>query len=101
YFEENQIPLLNEKAKASKLLLRPGVGIKKLIETSVGLKTALEDVNELALEQAEIQVKYDTYIQKEQEIVKKMLNLEDHLIPQSFNYEKIQALSIEARQKLT
>ena len=37
YFEENQIPLLNEKAKASKLLLRPGVGIKKLIETSTEL----------------------------------------------------------------
>jgi tRNA uridine 5-carboxymethylaminomethyl modification enzyme len=55
----------------------------------------------LALEQVEIQVKYDVYIEKEQELVKKMSTLEHLTIPESFNYDKLTAISTEARQKLT
>lgn len=50
--------------------------------------------------QAEIQLKYATYIQKEEEMAKKMTSLEDLEIPEVFNYEKITALGTEARQKL-
>ena len=52
------------------------------------------------LEQAEIQIKYDTYIEKEKELVLKMSQLEDLMIPESFNYGKIPALGNEAIQKL-
>jgi len=100
YLEENNIPLLQEKMKAAKLLLRPGVNIKEIISYSDTLKETLGELDALELEQGEIQIKYDTYIEKEKELVQKMANLEDHLIPEAFNYEKIQALSTEARQKL-
>ncbi|NBR16000.1 MAG: tRNA uridine-5-carboxymethylaminomethyl(34) synthesis enzyme MnmG, partial [Crocinitomicaceae bacterium] len=54
----------------------------------------------LVIEQAEIQTKYDVYIEKEKELVKKMAGLEDMIIPDSFNYGKLSAISTEARQKL-
>jgi tRNA uridine 5-carboxymethylaminomethyl modification enzyme len=64
------------------------------------LATALNTANALELEQAEIQLKYEVYIEKEKELVIKMNSFEDLMIPESFNYDKLQALSTEARQKL-
>jgi tRNA uridine 5-carboxymethylaminomethyl modification enzyme len=91
---------ISEKYKAEKLLLRPGIGIQDLINHIPDLKTAIENYPALSLEQAEIQTKYDVYIEKEKELVKKMASLEDLIIPDSFNYAKLTALSTEARQKL-
>jgi len=51
------------------------------------------------LNQAEIQIKYEVYIQKEKELVKKMAQLEDLLIPDNFNYDRVSSLSTEALQK--
>jgi tRNA uridine 5-carboxymethylaminomethyl modification enzyme len=51
------------------------------------------------LEQAEIQIKYDVYIGKEKELVDKMSQLEDLLIPDNFNYDRLSSLSTEALQK--
>ncbi len=48
---------------------------------------------------AEIQIKYQVYIDKEKELVKRMGQLEDLLIPDNFNYDKINAISSEALQK--
>jgi tRNA uridine 5-carboxymethylaminomethyl modification enzyme len=59
----------------------------------------LEGFTRDTLEQAEIQLKYDTYITKEKELVAKMSQLEELLIPDNFNYEKLVSLSNEARQK--
>ena len=91
---------LTERTRALKLLLRPGIGIKELIAQLPALKAEIGAVDPLVLEQAEIQVKYDVYIEKEQELVKKMSALENLNIPESFNYDKLTALSMEARQKL-
>lgn len=91
------------KQKLSQLLLRPGVDIKGM-RTRTSVKNA-RVINELSvfddevLEQAEVQIKYDTYINKERELVKKMNELENLLIPDNFNYEKLVSLSTEARQK--
>ena len=52
------------------------------------------------VEQASIQVKYDTYIQKERELVARMGEMEDHVIPESFDYSKLASLGNEAREKL-
>ena len=101
YLGEKNIPILNEKVKASKLLLRPGVNLNEMLTNSSVLGEKLKEINDLELEQAEIQIKYNIYIEKEKEVVKKMANLEEHIIPESFNYEKLNALSTEARQKLT
>ncbi len=91
---------LNERIRAAKLLLRPGIQLKDMIKYLPALATALNSANALELEQAEIQLKYEVYIEKEKELVIKMNSLEDLMIPESFNYDKLQALSTEARQKL-
>lgn len=100
FLASHQIPTIQEKIKADKLLLRPGVSIKDVVSHSTELANKLNLMHSLELEQAEIQIKYEVYIEKEKELVNKLANLEDQLIPQSFNYEKLTALSTEARQKL-
>ena len=63
------------------------------------LQQVLKEFDVETLEQAEIQLKYDTYIEKEKELVAKMGQLEDLRIPDNFNYDKLVSLSNEARQK--
>ena len=52
------------------------------------------------LEQAEIQIKYDSYIQKENELSDKLRRLEDVKLPQNIDYHSLQSLSYESREKL-
>jgi tRNA uridine 5-carboxymethylaminomethyl modification enzyme len=59
----------------------------------------LEDFTTEVLEQVEIQTKYEIYISKERELVAKMGQLEDLVIPDNFSYDKLVSLSNEARQK--
>ena len=92
---------LTEKTRALKLLLRPNIGLKEITKLVPELNSLLADVDELTREQVEIQIKYDTYIEKEQEMVKKMASLEELAIPETFNYDKLTSMSTEARQKLT
>jgi tRNA uridine 5-carboxymethylaminomethyl modification enzyme len=98
--QDNNSAQITERTKALKLLLRPNIGIKDLIENIPALKGVLSGVDPIVLEEAEIQIKYDVYIEKEQELVKKMSALENLAIPETFNYEKLSSISIEARQKL-
>jgi len=98
--EDNNSSMLTERVRAAKLLLRPNISLKEMIATIPSLKEELGDVDPLVLEQVEIQLKYDVYIEKEHELVKKMATLEDLMIPETFNYEKLSAISTEARQKL-
>lgn len=100
YLESIDSATLNERSRALKILLRPGINLKDMQAALPGLKEALNEDDILALEQAEIQIKYDVYIEKEKELVKKMATLEDLVIPDTFNYDKLSALSTEARQKL-
>ncbi len=100
FLAEKNSATLNEKTKAYKILLRPNVNIQELVEKIPFLKAEIGSLNPLSLQQAEIQAKYDVYIEKERELALKMSNLEDLIIPDSFSYEKLNALSTEARQKL-
>lgn len=97
----NSTPL-TEKQKATRLILRPDISLKEIIEVLPALKKALFHTNiEIhSIEQAEIQIKYERYIQKEQELAKKVSQLEALTIPEQFDYESIRALSNEAIQKL-
>jgi tRNA uridine 5-carboxymethylaminomethyl modification enzyme len=90
---------LNEKQKVSKLLLRPNLSLQQIVENSAELKEKLVDKETEFLEQTEIQIKYERYIEKEKEIVDRMASLENHIIPENFDYDKVAALSIEALQK--
>jgi tRNA uridine 5-carboxymethylaminomethyl modification enzyme len=89
------------KQKAAQILLRPGINMKGILNHTNVLSDSLAGLSEEAIEQAEIQLKYDTYIQKEKELVEKMSHLEELAIPNNFNFEKISSLSTEARQKFT
>lgn len=100
FLEASNSSPINERSRAIKLLLRPGVGIKEMTAAVPNLKASIGDCDALILEQVEIMAKYATYIEKEHEMVQKMAALEDLNIPESFNYEKLTALSMEARQKL-
>jgi tRNA uridine 5-carboxymethylaminomethyl modification enzyme len=64
------------------------------------IREALSDFQLESVEQAEIQTKYQIYIDKEKELVGRMRQMEDLAIPDSFNYHNIQALSAEAKEKL-
>jgi tRNA uridine 5-carboxymethylaminomethyl modification enzyme len=96
--EIESAPLV-EKQKAAKLVLRPNISLQQILDNSAALQTKLANQEVEFIEQAEIQVKYERYIEKEKEIVDRMANLENQLIPDSFDYDKVAALSIEALQK--
>jgi tRNA uridine 5-carboxymethylaminomethyl modification enzyme len=99
YLENYESALTTQKIKASNVLLRPQVSIKSLINAVPSVQKALQKFPNDALEQAEIQIKYQVYIQKEEEMVKKLGQLETQIIPENFNYGKVASLSNEARQK--
>ncbi len=99
YLNKKSFPSIIQPTRLSRLLLRPGVTIYEMIEQNCDLKKRFENFSIEAMEQAEIQVKYEVYLKKEEEMVMKMSGLEDQIIPDNFNYEKISSLSNEARQK--
>ncbi len=93
--------VLASRQKAAQLILRPGVDLFSMCKYIPSFQEKLVCFNREDLEQAEIQIKYDTYIEKEKELVNKMSQLENLLIPENFNYTKLVSLSNEARQKFT
>lgn len=100
YFATINSSAITEKQKAQKILLRPDVELDELVNTIPKLKDALSRFTTDSLEQASIQIKYDTYIEKEKELVKRMSQLEELEIPETFDYKKIASLGNEAREKL-
>jgi tRNA uridine 5-carboxymethylaminomethyl modification enzyme len=99
FLETKQSALLTQKQKAQQILLRPGISLEELIQASPTLQQLTDIYNREILEQTEIQVKYDVYIEKEKDLVQRMSQLEDLEIPDSFDYNKISSLSNEALQK--
>ncbi len=91
---------ITEKISAEKLLKRPQLGIKELATLSDELAEYLTKYTNEVIEQAEIQIKYESYLEKEQLMVEKLANMEDFKIPPTFDYIGITALSNEGRQKL-
>jgi tRNA uridine 5-carboxymethylaminomethyl modification enzyme len=91
---------LREKATAEQLIRRPHVGILDLIKMNSELKIAVEGYSTEVIEQAEISIKYDSYIDREQKLAEKIEGLEDYKIRPDFDYDRVKALSSEAREKL-
>jgi tRNA uridine 5-carboxymethylaminomethyl modification enzyme len=92
---------INQKVKLGSLLLRPGIGLQALAEASDELKAALASYPEEDKEQAEIQWKYQSYIEREEEQARKMANLDHIYLKPEFDYQSIRALSHEGREKLS
>lgn len=91
---------MQQKQKLSQLVLRPGVGAKQMITYHEDLKKEFESYTDLEIEQAEIQMKYDVYIEKEKEMVERMTQMEGLEIPASFDFDRVQAIGNEAKEKL-
>jgi len=91
---------LNQNVKIHSLVGRPHVGLPDLIKVSKALAEATKDLDNETIEQAEIKIKYESYFEKENEIVAKMLKMEDKEIKPDFDYNKIVSISKEAREKL-
>ena len=99
YFETVGSAPMTQKQKLSQLVLRPGVGAKELINAIPDLQEVFSVYSPIDIEQAEIQMKYDVYIEKEKEMVGRMAQMEELEIPANFDYMKVQAISNEAREK--
>jgi tRNA uridine 5-carboxymethylaminomethyl modification enzyme len=101
YLEGIQSSPIAVKQKVLQVLLRPSVSLNDMMANVPKLRLVLGLYNKEILEQVEIQTKYETYIVKEKELVVKMSQLEELVIPDNFNYDKLVSLSNEARQKFT
>ena len=94
---------LSQGKKLYDIVLRSNVKIAALAEAHPNLKRFIEKeaLSAEVIEQAEIQIKYRGYIEREKYFADKMHRLEEIAIPDGFDYAAMQSLTIEARQKLT
>ncbi|WP_428327802.1 tRNA uridine-5-carboxymethylaminomethyl(34) synthesis enzyme MnmG [Mucilaginibacter sp.] len=98
--EELGTSTLNQNTKLFNLLSRPQVSINDLRKADDTLDNLLTAYDRETIEQAEIKIKYESYFEKELEIVDKMKKMEDKEINPEFNYHQLVSLSKEAREKL-
>lgn len=103
--EQKQTPALQQKVKLLNLLLRPEITLEDLQSIDPELEKLIVSVpaairSEVA-EESEILLKYQRYIEKERDVASKILKFEDIALPSDFDYFSLQALSYEAREKLT
>ena len=100
--EQKESTKIEHKMKMSYLLLRPQINLTEMIDALPSLdqyKNQDRFIRE-CLEEAEIQIKYDSYIQKEDELADKLRRLENVKLPKDFDFHSIQSLSYESREKL-
>ena len=93
---------IEQKIKLSYLLLRPQISLNDLITTLPILEKykGADRFMKECLEEAEIQIKYASYIEKEDELADKLRRLESVKLPKDFDYHSLQSLSFESREKL-
>lgn len=100
YIEKAGGSAIEKSTKLFQLLSRPEVNMQAMIDSLPELQQQLSSYGFEVLEQAEIQMKYEGYIEKEKELVGKMKRLEEVPISPQFDYSKLNSLSLEAREKL-
>ncbi|MFM2368720.1 MAG: hypothetical protein RL619_1020 [Bacteroidota bacterium] len=100
--ESKDTALITQGDKMFKVFSRPQIDLEDIMKfEKVAAYVAENDLDQEILEQAEIQVKYSGYIEKERNNADKLTRLEDVKIPENFDYNKIKSMSIEAKQKLS
>lgn len=100
FFESAGSAPLTQKQKLAQLVLRPGIGAKDLISHSSQLQQVFAQYKDIDIEQAEIQMKYAVYLEKEREMVDRMTQMEDLEIPENFDFSRVHAIGTEAKEKL-
>ncbi|BFM42946.1 tRNA uridine-5-carboxymethylaminomethyl(34) synthesis enzyme MnmG [Flavobacterium sp. CFS9] len=100
--EAKESALISQGDKMFKVFSRPQIDLDDMLKFEK-VKAYVEENNldQEILEQAEIQVKYSGYIEKERNNADKLTRLEEVKIPDNFDYDKIKSMSIEAKQKLS
>ena len=94
--------LMTQGDKMFKVFSRPQIDLEDILKFKAVTDYISEhNLDQEVIEQAEIQVKYSGYIEKEKNHADKVNRLEDVRIPDNYDFDKIKAISIEARQKLT
>jgi tRNA uridine 5-carboxymethylaminomethyl modification enzyme len=96
--------LLTQKVKMSSIITRPQIEIIDLLNLNIDLNNLAQDLTKEhpdVVSQAEILMKYEGYISREEEQANKMNRLEDVAIPSDIDFKKMLSLSSEAKEKLT
>ena len=103
YLKSVESTPLTQGKKLYDVILRNKVTIERLIDNISALRDFIErqECTQEVIEEAEIQIKYHGYIERERHIADKMTRLENIRIRPDFNYNELKSLSIESRQKLT
>jgi tRNA uridine 5-carboxymethylaminomethyl modification enzyme len=91
---------IREKASYYNLIKRPELDINILVDSFSPFKDIVAEYKENEIEQAEIKVKYEKYIEKELQLAEKLSKFDDMKINPDFDYSQLKSISIEARQKL-
>ena len=100
---EKESAPIDQRMKMAFLLLRPQIGLFEMVNHIQALKERYNTQDRFekeCLEEAEILIKYDSYIQKENEMAEKLNHLENVKLPKDFDFNTIQSLSYESREKL-
>ena len=95
---------ISQKMKLSSIITRPKVYLKNLLDLSLEAQNIAREIHsehEEILDQVEIQMKYDGYIEREQDQAEKMSRLENVRIPEDLDFKKLNSLSTEAKEKLS
>jgi tRNA uridine 5-carboxymethylaminomethyl modification enzyme len=93
--------LITQKVKMFGILTRPNVTLLDFALYSNKVKEFISNFDLETLEEAEILMKYEGYISKENELVDKQIRLEDLILHDDFDYKRLTSLSAEAREKLS
>lgn len=101
YLESKESSATRQKVKLATILLRPNINLEELRNVVPALEEFLQGRDQESVELAEINMKYEGYIRKEQELVDKMNRLEEVKLWESLDYHTLSSLSKEAREKLS
>jgi tRNA uridine 5-carboxymethylaminomethyl modification enzyme len=92
--------VIREKIAIASLLKRPEISIREIKSLNRDLAQTINQFSEEIQQQAEIEIKYQTYIERERKLAEKIGSLENYKIKADFDYDRVKALSAEAREKL-
>lgn len=100
WLDERSSAPLAQRVKLASLLLRPELSLRELAALSPEVSAAVSTLPQDVVQEVETQIKYQRYIEKEQEVASRILKFEDIALPADFDYFSLAALSYEAREKL-
>jgi len=100
--EDKNIPVLDNSEPIDKLIKRPELTLKEVLNLIIANNQFYTEIlcDEKIIEQLEIEIKYDGYIKRQEDLIAKMDKLERIAIPLNFNYANLNAISTEGREKL-